>query len=798
MALPPSLEGCNTEKEPVPFASDYYGDYPDDFFANTPPESPKNLYYPFASKRDWEVARWVKLHGPGLTALDELLGIEELNKIVDEQLPPARPRFERHKIIVAGEAFDVYLHDVLACMESLFSDPDFAPLLLLMTRVYFDMNTGKWWWSTQKQLERDRPGATIVPVIISSDKTQLTTFGNKTAYPVYMMIGNLPKDVCSKPSCGGQILLAYLPTSCLLHIKNKAACHPPLASAGVDGMELVSGDGLIRRGHQILATYVGDYPQQVLVTGCKIDECPKYTVPRSAVGATPEPSRPLHDLRKVLDTLAALDEGLRIKGPPSAILARPPVYQYLPHYHPRCSSSAPSGVIKHLLAWMQEAYGTEEINAHCCQMPLNNSLQHFASGISHMSRVMGKEHQDISRILLGLIIGLPLPGGLLPVHLVRATRALLDFLYLAQYLTHTTQTLDLLKQHLQAFHENKTVFLFGTTDNYDMQYSEWLHIDFTKDVYHATNKKDELAQMTIWLKCKGEILRHEKYIQWRLQQLPSDWMSADIPQIPAPVELPDSGLGLPPAHIHMLRHASLKGVPFERIKTEYGTSFFCDALARFVVKFSNPEFSPQQVKYESARIFFSFCSLPVYHRVKLWIADPDGLEDPGTLTCDVVHAHAARTTRRGTYMPSRFDTALIHVHPTVVSDAQQVEEGLAHCYRAVQVRGVFKIPEHGLLDLFLQVPPERRPQHLAYVELFTDLDMKEADHGMYKISSALNAQGECLAMIVPVKDFKRSCHLFPHFGPIAPREWTCSNVLDTCTTFYVNSFADRNTYKLVY
>src|SRR6202041_763924 len=41
-------------------------------------------------------------------------------------------------------------------------------------------------------------GATIIPIIISSDKTQLTLFRNKSAYPVYMTIGNIPKDICRK------------------------------------------------------------------------------------------------------------------------------------------------------------------------------------------------------------------------------------------------------------------------------------------------------------------------------------------------------------------------------------------------------------------------------------------------------------------------------------------------------------------------------------------------------------------------------------------------------------------------
>ncbi|KZT20199.1 hypothetical protein NEOLEDRAFT_1151496 [Neolentinus lepideus HHB14362 ss-1] len=96
---------------------------------------------PFVSKLDWDVAWWAKLHGPGSTALTELLQIEGI-----------------------------------ICM-------------------YYDMYTGKWWWNTQKVVESNTPGTTIIPVLISSDKTQVTLFGNKTAYPIYMTISNLPKEI---------------------------------------------------------------------------------------------------------------------------------------------------------------------------------------------------------------------------------------------------------------------------------------------------------------------------------------------------------------------------------------------------------------------------------------------------------------------------------------------------------------------------------------------------------------------------------------------------------------------------
>ena len=107
----------------------------------------------------------------------------------------------------------------------------------------------------------------------------------------------------------------------------------------------------------------------------------------------------------------------------------------------------------------------------------------------------------------------------------------MDFLYLAQYESHTSNTLSLLQESLAQFHENKQVFidlevqdgfelpklhslthytslirLFGTTDNYNTEQTEHLHIDLAKDAYHATNHKDEYAQMTKWLEHQEKVL----------------------------------------------------------------------------------------------------------------------------------------------------------------------------------------------------------------------------------------------------------------------------------------------------
>lgn len=57
-------------------------------------------------------------------------------------------------------------------------------------------------------------GATVIPIILSSDATQLTNFsGGKSAWPVYVTIGNIPKSILAKVNSYSTLLLAYLPVA---------------------------------------------------------------------------------------------------------------------------------------------------------------------------------------------------------------------------------------------------------------------------------------------------------------------------------------------------------------------------------------------------------------------------------------------------------------------------------------------------------------------------------------------------------------------------------------------------------
>ena len=54
----------------------------------------------------------------------------------------------------------------------------------------------------------------------------------------------------------------------------------------------------------------------------------------------------------------------------------------------------------------------------------------------------------------------------------------------------------------------------GSTDGYNMESPERLHIEFAKDGYQASNKRDYLEQMAVWLQHREVIWLKESYLMW--------------------------------------------------------------------------------------------------------------------------------------------------------------------------------------------------------------------------------------------------------------------------------------------
>jgi len=92
------------------------------------------------------------------------------------------------------------------------------------------------------------------------------------AYLIYLTIGNIPKDICQKPSCHAQILISYILTTKLEGMPSKAGCRHALinlfhscmwnvlgqiSSVGRSELVMMSGDSVWHQCHPIFAVFVG-------------------------------------------------------------------------------------------------------------------------------------------------------------------------------------------------------------------------------------------------------------------------------------------------------------------------------------------------------------------------------------------------------------------------------------------------------------------------------------------------------------------------------------------------------------
>ncbi|KAI0054653.1 hypothetical protein BV25DRAFT_1873302 [Artomyces pyxidatus] len=746
---------------------------------------PNNVYRPFPDKGAWDIAEWAKELGPTSNAFTKLMKIntvrdnldlpyrtaQDLNEIIDKKLP-ARPAFKREYVVVGGEKYPLYYRDPMECIKALYGDPEFTPYLTFAPqrhyvdedqtmRLYSDMYTGKWWWRTQAAIKKVKAGGTILPCIFSSDKTQLTLFRTKSAYLIYLTLGNIPKEIRRKPSRGAQILVgysirdSYLPTTGLTHIKNRDtrrrtvanlfhACvrriMETLREPGLNGVPMASGDGC-------------------LVVGCKNMECPQgCDLERTDLGRyCTFDRRNMDDIR---EALATADEHPHDYVEVCKEAGIKPIYhpfwEDLPYVDihnsitPDVLHQLYQGMLKHVVSWLKKAYGVEEIDACFSRLPPNHNLRLFSSGISHLSRVSGQEHKDICRVLFGAIVDLALPGGLSAVRLIRTVRGLLDYVYIAQYPSHSSVMLTYLDDALAQFHANKGILLdLGIRENFNLPK---LH-----SMLHFSEKIKQLAGRKA--------------------------ITNDRPENPAKK-----------LHIKMARFPSVKAVSFANAALLYGARDFKEHLSEFIIHHNRPLLNPRQVKEVAAAYTPPFRSVATFHKVKFWNPDAQGREEaPQTL--DVIHAWPAYRDTQGRVQPGRFDTALVEERPP---GGDQEERHGVKGQRVGQVRLVFRLSETASAHTF--DPQTTTPTHLAYVEWFSKFKPAPEDHHeMYRITRSYEQQGERrMVSIIPVDKLVCSVHLIPRFGPEAPRDWTSGNVLEICEAFYVNSFTDRHTYLTVY
>lgn len=240
-------------------------------------------------------------------------------------------------------------------------------------------------------------------MILTSDKTKLSQFrGDKTAWPIYLTIGNLSKKIRRSSSLHGTILVGYLPVRKFNNLSNAAkplaryqAFHScvriildSIVEAGSKGTYMTCADRQVRHIFPILACYAVDYPEQCLVVGCMENRCPICEVAPDQRGSYQH--QPVCSKSETLNLVDAHRSGsltpeLRARFDALGLRAiHEPFWRDLPHsdifelFTPDLLHQLHKGVFKdHLVKWCTNLLSTAELDKHFRSSPAFHSPRHF-------------------------------------------------------------------------------------------------------------------------------------------------------------------------------------------------------------------------------------------------------------------------------------------------------------------------------------------------------------------------------------------------------------------------------------
>lgn len=699
-----------------------------------------------------------------------------------EQLPDATPRWMEHKITPAHGTPDepvlMLYRDPLKLISYLLSRPTFADCMEyapqqvwndeeMDSRRYSEMSTGDWWWRTQvcflldlvmfvnSRCQESLPeGSTVIPVMLGSDKTQLTVLaGDKVAWPVYLSIGNISSKVRNTPSRKAWLLFAYLPAINFVEGANHSQRNStliyrlfhqcmefllrPLVMAGRNGILWSDSKGDERRCFPLLAAYIADHPEQTLIN-IALQNASSTTTARSEDIGNPVPSPPRTRewiLDQIKEACAECDPGrfdayyeaARVRG---INTVNKPFWRHHLKYQPEICIApdllhGPGKFWRdHLLKWVRRLVGFNEYDVRLKALQPVRGYRHFKKGISHISQWTGREDRELQRTTVALIAGAPNVTD----EVMRNVRAYHDFLYFAQYRSHSDSTLRYLTQALNTFHATKNVYIdlgvrfggvrerkarkqgmidnfnipklaafhsypihikeMGSSPQYSSDITEYLHKLMAKIAFDKTNRKEFGGQMARFIDRTDRLHQVPEFVEWciertkqahleqvlRAHRSTSPGYQALLEQSLQPGWIKDN---IPAktrdktARLWVTIVPHLRQQEIYKIATNYNLPKLGSAIRAFL--FEGSRASSGQAPISLPRILW----IDVWHNMR--IRTPDVQDDS---VCSISHTIEA--------MPPSREMPYGHCHFVLVHDGDEVDR--------VGIKGVLLLRSGGMID----------------------------------------------------------------------------------------------------
>lgn len=504
-----------------------------------------------------------------------------MNRI--ENLPNV-PKWQHIEITLDGyltkEPMVLYWRDGLEVVKSLFSNPIFARSLDLSPyqhrdatsneRVYGEFMSADFAWEYAVRInfnifnykiltlcQNDMPpGDTMVPIILASDKTHLTVgTGNKEMHPLLISIANIHARVRMKATLHAFALIAYLPIPKFLNVSPpvQAALSARvyhfavglatknLAAAGAADSaptRMSDPNGIVRQTHTPLASHISDLPEQRLLALVLNNQSPTSTASQLQFGN--DQSLVVHPRRTRTHTLANitradvrlapgdnLTDYLKISAKYGLNGVDHPYWEFWgeadPSYFltPDALHSWHKFYFDHVRTWAINIMGGPELDHRMAALQPCVGARHWPHGVSTLKQLTGREHRDLEKILVAVI------AGAVPTEVLRAIRAITEFIFHGQGLLIHEEQLTALSLCMNEFHHYKNAIIkhggrkgksgsllhfnipkleamgavvesikqMGAAYQHSSETSERYHIILVKEPYRESNKRHYHSQM---------------------------------------------------------------------------------------------------------------------------------------------------------------------------------------------------------------------------------------------------------------------------------------------------------------
>jgi len=252
----------------------------------------------------------------------------------------------------------------------------------------------------------------------------------------------------------------------------------PLRDNTPEGVRVDCADGKIRRCFPILSGWIADHMENVTLHGIKSNACPKCEVSPEELGTGANHQRTRDYARyeryeRQNSSLGNDSDGARDIFETLGVKIGQNVFNgletvFVPDLHkPDLLHTVYLGLFKHMMDWIQgflKKYGRQQAFDDAWKaLPPYPGFFVPKKAYREVTQWQGKEMRNLGRCVLGVLaVALRQPDNSQIQPFKRAltcVRSLLDFTMMAQYRSHTAETIQYMEDYAERFHETKDIFL---------------------------------------------------------------------------------------------------------------------------------------------------------------------------------------------------------------------------------------------------------------------------------------------------------------------------------------------------